>query len=158
MGFFNLFRGDESNVVTFDRNGNVVKPRQRSYRHLDKLADLIESTDKKIGALDRSEKRMLAKKVLERGISAQFCELGVTRTREEISIRQPSLYKNVQANPVQTETEASKAHSKIVGMRMQTPPVTFRRIASELNLPLSSVQNEIIKHSKSRCECYMLKS
>lgn len=52
------------------------------------------------------------------------------------------------------ETRASRQHEEIVALRNQTPPATFRKIAGDLELPLSSVQNEVKKHSGEKCSCF----
>lgn len=67
---------------------------------------------------------------------------------------------SVQTKPVPVQkvrvqgTNASRKHKKIVALRSRSPPVTFRMIASQLKLPLSSVQSELARHFRSECQCY----
>ena len=52
------------------------------------------------------------------------------------------------------QTETGRQHVKIIELRSADPPVTFRRIAADLDRPLSSIQNELAKHGNRKCQCF----
>ena len=154
MRLFSFRKRDYSNELTFGRDGVVVRGRYESEEELNDIVDEILAIRRKIDRLDSRDRKILAEKAYNRG-AVRF--IYVKDEDEHLPIdhnNRRSVQEPEEPSELRIEIGASGYHKEIIALRSELPTVTFRKIASDLKLPLSSVQNEVIKHSRKICHCF----
>ena len=148
-------------MITFCKDGTVIRgayERTERTEKLDRIVDEILATKMKIDNLDHRDKMIVAEKAHKRvGVRVFFHKNeSISRPAIDVQNEKPTLYKHVQVPRKVAPNRASQSHSRIVELRSRVPPETFRKIAGDLKLALSSVQNEVAKHAKKACRCFEL--